>query len=162
MAQSCLWDNQITTIKSPAECQLGFNWEPSNSNFNVPTRPLSPNIEAWSFDRVFNMKKFYGKGMQKICSKNQSHMYHSSILVNSPKQPIDVRDFWKNVILKETMKKVTLFFLCTQSLFMDKIMKNKKVRELVICFFKLQNMFTKFHFLVRPFKSGNWKEKEKK
>ena len=89
-------------------------------------------------------------------------MYPSSILVNSPKQPIDVRDFWKNVTLKETMKKVTLFFLCTQSLFMDKIMKNKTVLELVICFFELQNMFTKIHFLVEPFESGNLKEKEKK
>ena len=45
---------------------------------------------------------------------------------------------------------------------MDKIMKNKKVLELVICFFELQNMFTKNRFLVRPFESGNWKEKEKK
>ena len=34
-------------------------------------------------------------------------------------------------ISKETMKKLTWFFLCTQSPFIDKIMKNKSV-ELVI------------------------------
>ena len=31
-----------------------------------------------------------------------------------------------------------------------------------ICLFESQNMFTKIHFLVRPFDSGNWKEKGKK
>ena len=42
------------------------------------------------------------------------------------------------------------------------IMKTKKGLELVTCLFELQNMFTKIHFLVRHFESGNWKEKEKK
>ena len=36
--------------------------------------------------------------------------YPFLILVNSPKQPIHVKDFWKKVILKEIMKKVTWFF----------------------------------------------------
>ena len=44
---------------------------------------------------------------------------------------------------------------------MDKIMKNKKGLELDTCLFELQNMFTKIHFSVRLFVSGNWKEKEK-
>ena len=30
------------------------------------------------------------------------------------------------------------------------------------CLFESQNMFRKIHFRVRPFDSGNWKEKEKK
>ena len=33
--------------------------------------------------------------------------------------------------------------------------------ELVTCHFKFQNMFTKIHFLVMDFESGNSKEKEK-
>ena len=44
---------------------------------------------------------------------------------------------------------------------MDKIMKNKSLK-LVASLFELQNMFTKINFFVWPFKSGNWKEKEKK
>ena len=44
---------------------------------------------------------------------------------------------------------------------MDKIMKNEKGLKLATCLFELQNMFTKINFMVRPFESGNWKEKEK-
>ena len=40
-------------------------------------------------------------------------------------------------------------------------MENKKGLELVTCLFDAQNMFTKIQFLVRPFESGNWKEKER-
>ena len=45
---------------------------------------------------------------------------------------------------------------------MGKVMKSKKGLELVTYLIELQNMFTKIHFLVRLFESGNWKEKEKK
>ena len=45
---------------------------------------------------------------------------------------------------------------------MDKIIKNKNDMKIVTCLFELQNMFTKIHFLVWPFESGSWKEKEKK
>ena len=34
-----------------------------------PTRPLSPNIETWPFDRVFDKENFYGKGMEKSAVK---------------------------------------------------------------------------------------------
>ena len=55
-----------------------------------------------------------------------------------------------------------IFFLCTQSLFMNKIMKNRKGLKLVTCLFELQHMFTKINFLAWSFESGNWKEKGKK
>ena len=47
---------------------------------------------------------------------------------------------------------------CAQSLFMDKLMKNKRGLELVTSLFEFQSMFTKVHFLLWPFESGNWKE----
>ena len=58
------------------------------------------------------------------------------ILVNSPKQQVYARSFlenqilWKRVI-KKILKKLTWFFLCTHSLLMDKIVKNKRGLELI-------------------------------
>ena len=49
--------------------------------------------------------------MEKVCKKSARKTSPiCTSLVNSPKQPVDVRDFWKKVVLKETLKKVTLFF----------------------------------------------------
>ena len=35
MAQSWLWDNQVTVIKRPGECQVGLKRGPSDSNCNI-------------------------------------------------------------------------------------------------------------------------------
>ena len=59
------------------------------------------------------------------------------------------------------MKKITLFFPFDPVLFYGQDYEKQKSLELDTCLFELQNMFTKIHFLVRPFVSGNWKEKEK-
>ena len=43
---------------------------------------------------------------------------------------------------------------------MDKIIKNNKGLELITRLFELQNMFTKIHFLVCPFDSGDWTKQQ--
>ena len=58
------------------------------------------------------------------------------ILVNNPKQPLLARNsskykiFWKRII-KNPLKSQLYFFFLTQSLLMDKVIKNKRGLELV-------------------------------
>ena len=59
-----------------------------------------------------------------------------SILLNKPKQPLHARNYFKNKviwksIMKEPSKKLTLLFFLTQSLLIDKVIKNKRGLELV-------------------------------
>ena len=60
-------------------------------------------IETLTIDRVWNKKHFYGKIMQKMCTK---HFDPFVILLNNPKQPLHTRNsfknkiFWKSIIKK--------------------------------------------------------------
>ena len=54
-------------------------------------------IETLSIDRLLNKEDFYGKIMQKICTKSQSQTPFV-ILVNNPKQPLHARNYFKNKI----------------------------------------------------------------
>ena len=61
------------------------------------------------------------------------------------------------------MKKRTWFFpLHPVPFYRQDYEKQVRSYELATSFSELQNMFTKIDFLVWPFESGNWKEKEKK
>ena len=55
------------------------------------------------------------------------------ILVNNPKQPLHARNSFKskmfrNRIIKNPLKSQLYFFFLTQSLFMDKVIKNKTLQ----------------------------------
>ena len=55
------------------------------------------------------------------------------ILVNNPKQPLHARNSFKskmfrNRIIKNPLKSQFYFFFLTQSLFMDKVIKNKTLQ----------------------------------
>ena len=83
-------------------------------------------------DRVLKKKHFYGKIMQK----NVHHKLVPDpllILVNNPKQPLHARNSFKskmfrNRIIKNPLKSQFYFFFLTQSLFMDKVIKNKTLQ----------------------------------
>ena len=60
----------------------------------------------------------------------------SLILVNNPKQPLYVINSFKNKIIwkriiKKPYKSLLYFFFWTQSLLIDKVIKNKRILELV-------------------------------
>ena len=73
------------------------------------------------------------------------------ILINSPKQSMHVRNYFENKIFwKKPLKNQLHFFLCIQSLFIDKIIKNKRGLELVTslslgCKTCLENFFLLIH-----------------
>ena len=56
-----------------------------------PFRSLSPNIETWSFDRVFNKEHFYGRACRKSTLKTGD--IPLLIFGKSPKQPMNAKDF---------------------------------------------------------------------
>ena len=70
--------------------------------------------ETLSSDRELNKEHFYGKIMQKMCTKSSPQTFF--FLLNNPKQPLHARNsfknkvFWKRII-KKALKKLTLFFL---------------------------------------------------
>ena len=80
--------------------------------------------ETLSTDRVLNKEHFYGKIMQKMCTKSlpQTPFF---ILVNNLKQPLHARTsfknkiFWKGII-KSLLKSLLYFFFWIQSLLIDK------------------------------------------
>ena len=101
------------------------------------------------------MEKVYRKPAVKT---SPMHLFNFG---NSPKQPTHVWDFRNKLFLKEIMKKVTWFFLLHPVTFYGQNFEKQKCLELVISHFELQDMLTKIPFLVLPFESGNWNEKEK-
>ena len=68
---------------------------------------------------------------------NKEHFYQNPflILLNNQKQPLHARNyfennvFWKRVI-KKPLKRQLYFFIWTQSILMDKVIKNKRGLEL--------------------------------
>ena len=50
-----------------------FHYLSKNKQTIKQTKKLTFDIETWSIDRVFSKKHFYGKSIQKICTKNLSH-----------------------------------------------------------------------------------------
>ena len=108
-----------------------MNWLNKNLKIHIVwylEKERRSDIETWSFEKVLNKEQFYGKSVCRICAPKA--------LVKSPKEPIHARKsfedkiFWK-MIIKKPYRSWLNFFLCTQSLFMNKIMKNKSSLELV-------------------------------
>ena len=100
----------------------------------------SYDAETLLIDRVLNKYHFYKiKIMQKMLLKLIPDPF--VILVNNPKQPLDARNSFKNKIFwkhyQKAMKKLTLFFVQTQSLLMDKTRISDQ------SLFRLQNKFRK-------------------
>ena len=90
--------------------------------------------ETLSIDRVSYKQHFNGKIMQKVQQKLVPDLF--IILVNNLKQPLHARNcfkskiFWKRII-KKPLERYLYFFFQTQSLSIDKIIKNKRGLELV-------------------------------
>ena len=103
-----------------------------------------------SINRVLIKEHFYGK-------KHVENVYQSLvpetflILLNSPKQPMHVRNsfenkkFWERSI-KKPLESWLDFFLCTHSLFIGKVLKNKGPGTSYQSLFGLQNMVRKILF----------------
>ena len=79
--------------------------------------------------------------------------YSFFILVNNPKQPLFARNsfkskiFWKGII--KNLKKTKLhFFFPTQSLFMNKVIKNKRGLELVTSLSSVYKTSSKISYIL--------------
>ena len=110
------------------------------------TLKLWPLIEYW----IRNI--FIEKSYRKFASKPSSRPLF--ILVNNPKQPLYTIFFFKNKIfwkriIKNLLKSWLYFLFQTQSLLIDKVMKNKRGLELVTsCFSGYKTSSQKFLYYI--------------
>ena len=98
-----------------------------------PARALSPNIETWSFERVFNIEIF----MEKVCRKWAVKL--SPIrLFNFGKYPKTV-----NACKKEIVKKLTWFFHLHTVLFYRQDYEKQKIsyKSLWVAKISYQSLF---------------------
>ena len=93
--------------------------------------------ETLAIDTVLNKEHFHGKFMHAKENVHQKLVPDPFfILISNPKQPLHARHscknkiFWKGII-KNLQESKLYFFFPTQSLLMDKVIKNKRVLELM-------------------------------
>ena len=112
-------------------------------------------MEMCSINRVLIKEHFYGK-------KHVENVYQSLvpetflILLNSPKQPMHVRNsfenkkFWERSI-KKPLESWLDFFLCTHSLFIGKVLKNKDLGLVTSLSLGYKTWLEKFFFSYLSF-----------
>ena len=105
--------------------------------------------------------------MEKVYRKPavKTSFMHLFNVVNNPKQPTHIWDFWKQVIFKRDHEKGNLiffFFFLHPVTFYGRNFERQKYLELVSSLFELQDILIKIPFLVLLFESGDCGKRRKK